>query len=280
MRRIAPCCSLLLLAAGPLQAQRSLAIERFDAAIAVQRNGSVDVTETITAQFTGAWNGIYRTVPVDYHTPQGFNWTLRLDLLGATDARRSDAQGREPAGTPLHQVQDLGARGRERHPHRRAPVPGRERAPLLRGARRALLERHRRRVGRAHRGRGRADHLAGRRHRHPRDRLQRRLRLDRARREGGHRGDDHQRRHAAPARLSTRGSPRSSAGTRDSSLQPTEADKALGFLASNWPLLIPLARPARDVRALVAERAGSRDGSRSWCSTSRRTRSPRRRPAR
>jgi uncharacterized membrane protein YgcG len=76
---------LTCLAATPAQAQRSLAIQRFDAAIAVDRDGAVDVTETITAQFTGSWNGIYRTVPVDYHTPQGFNWTLRLDLRGATD---------------------------------------------------------------------------------------------------------------------------------------------------------------------------------------------------
>jgi uncharacterized protein (TIGR04222 family) len=76
---------LLALAAPPAQAQRSLAIKRFDAAIAVGRDGSVDVTETITAQFTGAWNGIYRTVPVEYHTPQGFTWTLRLDLAGAAD---------------------------------------------------------------------------------------------------------------------------------------------------------------------------------------------------
>jgi uncharacterized membrane protein len=75
----------LFLAAGPVEAQRSLAIRRFDADIAVQRDGSIDVAETITAQFTGSWNGIYRTVPVDYHTPQGFNWTLRLTLLDARD---------------------------------------------------------------------------------------------------------------------------------------------------------------------------------------------------
>jgi uncharacterized membrane protein len=77
---------LFALMVTPAQAQRSLAIQRFDAAIIVGRDGGVDVTETITAQFTGSWNGIYRTVPVEYHTPQGFNWTLRLDLLGATDS--------------------------------------------------------------------------------------------------------------------------------------------------------------------------------------------------
>jgi hypothetical protein len=77
---------LWLIPYAPAAAQRSLTIERFDATIAVNRDGSVDVSETITAKFTGSWNGIYRTVPVEYHTPQGFNWTLRLALLGATGA--------------------------------------------------------------------------------------------------------------------------------------------------------------------------------------------------
>jgi uncharacterized membrane protein YgcG len=76
----------LFLAATPAAAQRTLAVERFDAAIAVNLDGSVDVTETITAKFVGSWNGIYRTVPVEYHTPQGFNWTLHLELRGATAA--------------------------------------------------------------------------------------------------------------------------------------------------------------------------------------------------
>ncbi|HUF35693.1 MAG TPA: DUF2207 domain-containing protein [Gemmatimonadales bacterium] len=76
---------LLCLAARPAAAQRSLAIERFSADIAVGRDGTVDVSETITARFSGSWNGIYRTVPVEYRTPQGFNWTLDLELVGATD---------------------------------------------------------------------------------------------------------------------------------------------------------------------------------------------------
>jgi len=41
--------------------------------------------ETIRARFTGAWNGLYRMVPVKYRTPQGFNWSIRLELLGARD---------------------------------------------------------------------------------------------------------------------------------------------------------------------------------------------------
>ncbi len=70
---------------APVRAQRSLAIKHFDATIVVRPDAGVDVTESITAQFTGTWNGIYRTVPVVYRTPQGFNWTLRLHLLAVTD---------------------------------------------------------------------------------------------------------------------------------------------------------------------------------------------------
>jgi len=68
----------------PAAAQRSLAITKFEAHIVVGTDGSVDVTEMITARFSGKWNGIYRTVPVDYHTPQGFNWSLRLSETSAT----------------------------------------------------------------------------------------------------------------------------------------------------------------------------------------------------
>jgi len=76
---------LLAIIATPAQAQRSLAIKRFEATIMVNPGGAVDVSESITAEFTGSWNGIYRTVPVVYRTPQGFNWTLRLHILDVTD---------------------------------------------------------------------------------------------------------------------------------------------------------------------------------------------------
>ncbi len=82
---------LLVLFAGlvavtaPLAAQRTFVIEDFHADIAVNVDGSIDVTETIQPRFTGSWNGIFRTIPITYRTPQGFNWTLRVDLLGATD---------------------------------------------------------------------------------------------------------------------------------------------------------------------------------------------------
>jgi hypothetical protein len=75
----------LFLAWTPAAAQRSLAIERFDAVINVQSDAAIEVTETIVARFTGSWNGIYRSIPVKYRTAQGFNWTLGLHLEGATD---------------------------------------------------------------------------------------------------------------------------------------------------------------------------------------------------
>ena len=82
---------LLLSLDTPAAAQRSLAIQKFDARIEVLRDGSIDVTERIQAAFTGSWNGIYRMVPVTYRTPQGFNWSIRLGLVSATDDQ----------GTPL-----------------------------------------------------------------------------------------------------------------------------------------------------------------------------------
>ena len=80
--------ALVLGAAPPARAQeRSLAIERFDANITVNRDGTIDVVETITARFAGSWNGLFRTIPVEYRTPQGFNWTIRLDMVAVTDDR-------------------------------------------------------------------------------------------------------------------------------------------------------------------------------------------------
>ena len=82
--------ALALLLAAPAQAQRTLVIERFDAVIDVSADGSIVVEETIRPRFTGSWNGIYRTIPVQYRTPQGLNYTLRLDIESATDG-----EGRE-----------------------------------------------------------------------------------------------------------------------------------------------------------------------------------------
>jgi hypothetical protein len=77
--------SLLGAAADRAVAQRSLVIERLDAVIRVEPDGTIDVTETIAARFTGTWNGIYRSIPVKYRDGRGLNWTLGVDVQGATD---------------------------------------------------------------------------------------------------------------------------------------------------------------------------------------------------
>jgi uncharacterized membrane protein len=75
----------LLLAAAPVAAQRTLVIETFDVTLDVAADGTIRVQETIVPRFTGSWNGIYRTIPIQYRTPQGLNYTLRLDIEGVTD---------------------------------------------------------------------------------------------------------------------------------------------------------------------------------------------------
>ena len=76
---------LLALSATSLTAQRSYSIERFDAQIRVNRDASIDVTETITAQFVGSYNGLYRVIPITYRNAQGLNWTLAVSLQSARD---------------------------------------------------------------------------------------------------------------------------------------------------------------------------------------------------
>jgi hypothetical protein len=78
-------CLALVLAAPAAAQERSLAIERFSATIQVRPDATLDIEEAIAVRFNGKWNGIYRTVPVQYRTPQGFNWSVRLDLIGAVD---------------------------------------------------------------------------------------------------------------------------------------------------------------------------------------------------
>ena len=77
---------VLILAAAPARAQRTLTITSFDAALVLNRDGRLRVTETIQARFTGAWNGIYRTIPVEYRTPDGFfTYSLGLDVVSISD---------------------------------------------------------------------------------------------------------------------------------------------------------------------------------------------------
>ena len=66
-------------------AARDLVIQHFDERVTVNADGTIEVSEIIDAKFTGSWNGIYRTIPIEYTTPQGLNYTLFLEPLSITD---------------------------------------------------------------------------------------------------------------------------------------------------------------------------------------------------
>ncbi len=76
------------LASGAIQVRaqtRSWALESFRATLEVQEDGSVRVEEVIQPRFSGSFNGIFRTIPVDYKTTEGFNYKLFLELESVTD---------------------------------------------------------------------------------------------------------------------------------------------------------------------------------------------------
>jgi uncharacterized membrane protein len=65
---------------------KQLVIDDFHAEVIVMPDSSVDVTETIHPHFYGVgWHGLYRTIPVEYVTPQGFNYSLFLSIKSITD---------------------------------------------------------------------------------------------------------------------------------------------------------------------------------------------------
>ncbi|PYU19957.1 MAG: hypothetical protein DMG32_23305 [Acidobacteria bacterium] len=81
------CLALMLAAlfAGPASAG-TVRIRDFHAELDVLPDSSLDVTETIQVDFTGARNGIYRTIPVEYAGPGGFNYSLFLTDISARDS--------------------------------------------------------------------------------------------------------------------------------------------------------------------------------------------------
>ncbi|HVP52708.1 MAG TPA: DUF2207 domain-containing protein, partial [Terriglobales bacterium] len=58
----------------------------FQATIDVHQDGSALVAERITAVFTGSYQGIYRTIPIEYPGPHGANFALFLNVVGVKDA--------------------------------------------------------------------------------------------------------------------------------------------------------------------------------------------------
>src|ERR1700689_1813200 len=62
---LALCMVLVSAVAAPA---RTLTIQSFKAEVTISPDGAIDVVETIQAHFAGSFNGLYRTVPVDYKT--------------------------------------------------------------------------------------------------------------------------------------------------------------------------------------------------------------------
>jgi uncharacterized membrane protein len=65
--------------------ERSLEITSFDVDLHVEKKATLLVTERITANFIGSWNGIYRAIPVRYRMDNGSDYTINIDVLSAKD---------------------------------------------------------------------------------------------------------------------------------------------------------------------------------------------------
>jgi uncharacterized membrane protein len=75
---------LFLCAALPASA-RSWRITDFHTTAVVSQNGSASFSEQITLSFAGSFQGIHRTIPIEYPGPNGSNYSLFLDVKTVTD---------------------------------------------------------------------------------------------------------------------------------------------------------------------------------------------------
>jgi uncharacterized membrane protein YgcG len=64
---------------------RSWVIEDFRAELQVRRGGDVQVTETMRVRFEGSYNGVFRTIPIQYRTRANLNYTLGLRVGAVED---------------------------------------------------------------------------------------------------------------------------------------------------------------------------------------------------
>jgi uncharacterized membrane protein len=89
LRRSVPALLIvvLTLAGATATLAKELRIQNFDAHITVARDGTIDVVEKIDVQFIGGpWHGLYRSIPIEYVTPQGLNYSLFLEVKSITNA--------------------------------------------------------------------------------------------------------------------------------------------------------------------------------------------------
>lgn len=69
---------------------RSWLIEDFHADVHVHRSGVVEVVETLQVRFEGSYNGIFRTIPIQYRTRANLNYTLGLRVVEVVDGSGAD----------------------------------------------------------------------------------------------------------------------------------------------------------------------------------------------
>ena len=80
---------LLLFLVAPAGAQSgSYSIQSFKGSFQVNPDSSLGVQETITFDFKGSHQGIYRTIPIRYER-HGFSYDLRLNGIQVLDDRGS-----------------------------------------------------------------------------------------------------------------------------------------------------------------------------------------------
>ncbi|HEX4606505.1 MAG TPA: DUF2207 domain-containing protein, partial [Candidatus Angelobacter sp.] len=75
---------LLLVFSLPAWA-RSYRVSKFNSTIHVEEDGSVRIQEQISFVFSGSYQGVYRTIPVDYPGTAGSNYTLFIKVDQVTD---------------------------------------------------------------------------------------------------------------------------------------------------------------------------------------------------
>jgi uncharacterized membrane protein YgcG len=77
---------VLLAAAAPASSwARSYHIAKYVATIHVDNEGSAHIAEKITLAFSGHYEGIYRSIPVDYPGPNGSNYSVFINVDKVTD---------------------------------------------------------------------------------------------------------------------------------------------------------------------------------------------------
>jgi uncharacterized membrane protein len=83
---LAICLTIFLCARPSFSALRQLVIQHFDEEVVVSQDGTIDVTETIQAHFSGEnWHGLYRMIPTEYTNDEGLNYSLLIDHITLAD---------------------------------------------------------------------------------------------------------------------------------------------------------------------------------------------------